>query len=118
MSQRACAQIRLAAVGVYHRTIIGLGHCVDGQVAAQQVFFEGDVGRELGDEAAITGAGLAFASRQRMFGMGVWMQKYREIPADGAIAQVEHLLRSSAGDHVIALCDFASEQCVAHCATD
>ncbi len=87
MAQHAGLEIRAAAVGIHQRAIRRLRDGIDGQVPPQQVLFQRDVRRELGDEAAVTRPGLALAPRQRMLGLRFRMQEHREIPAPPACSR-------------------------------
>ena len=62
--QHPCSQIHLAAIRIDQRPIRGLRDGIDRQIPPQQVFLERDVGRELGDEAAVARCGLALRARQ------------------------------------------------------
>src|SRR5579863_4111871 len=100
MAQQALLEITLPAVGVDQRTgpavLDFASHGVDGQVAPLQVLLERDLRRELRLKAAITGRGLAFEARQRIFLARLRVQEHREFPANGAIAKLLELLRGAA----------------------
>jgi hypothetical protein len=49
-------------IRVGHVAVSVFGHRIDGQVATDQVFFEGDVGAGMKDKAAIAMAAFAFGS--------------------------------------------------------
>ncbi len=90
-----------ANIGVMEKDNVNIvvhGHGVDGQVAALQVFFKGNVGCGVKGETAITLAALAFGAGQRIFLAGLRVQKYRKVLADRAKALLQQLLGCGA-DH-------------------
>src|SRR5699024_12695374 len=63
-------KIRTSAVWVHDRAIVGTGHGIDGEVAPEQVGFQGHVGTGVERETAIAVPRLAFGSRQGVFLVG------------------------------------------------
>ena len=83
-----------------------------------QVVLERDVGRKLQLEAAIARPGLALGAGERVLLAGLGVQEHREVPADLAVAEVQHLLRRCADHDPVALADRPAEQLVANRAAD
>jgi hypothetical protein len=67
VAQHARFEIALAMVGIGQVLLIVLGHGVDGQVATDQVFFEGDFGAGVKGEAAIAASAFAFGAGEGVF---------------------------------------------------
>jgi hypothetical protein len=87
-----------------------LGHGVDGQVSPREILLEGDIGCELSDESAISGAGLTLETRERMLLASVWMQEDREVTTDGCEALRLEFFGCRADYHPVAFGDGAAEQ--------
>ena len=98
--------------------MIVLGHGVDGQVAADQVFFQGDFGACKEGETAVTTPALALGAGQGVFLAGLRVQKYRKVCAHWAIAQLKHLFGAGADDDPVDLADFTTQQAITYCAAD
>ncbi len=64
VAQNAGFEVTLAVVGVGQVAVIVFSHCVDGQVATDQVFFQRDLGAGVKDKTAIAPAALAFSAGQ------------------------------------------------------
>ena len=118
VAQHALFEISPSPMRVDQPAIRGLGHGINSQVTSGEILFEGHIGRELGDESAITRSGLALETRERIFLAALRVQEHREVTADGRKAPGLELLRSGADHHPVAFGDGAAQQCVAHCATD
>ncbi len=118
VAQYARGKIPLTAVGVEQPTLIVLGHGVDGQVAADQVLFQGDVGAGMKGETAVAAPALAFGAGQGIFLPALRVEEYREVLADRPIAEREHLLGIGADHHPVDIGDRSPEQAVAHGAAD
>jgi len=106
------SDLRLSAVRVDDAPGAVARHGIDGQVAAPQVLFERDRGREIGDETTVTWPHLALEPGERVFLVGLGMQEHREIPAHGTITQVLELGGCGAHDHPVALLDRSAQQLV------
>ena len=91
---------------------------VDREVAAREVLLERHVGRGVELEAVIAARGLALGARERVLLVRLRMQEHREIPADGLVAELDHLLGRRADDDVVAVLHRQAEQLVAHRAAD
>ena len=91
--QYAVVEIVETVVGVDEFIPGCFRHGVDGEVAAQQVFLEADVRVGTGLETGVTVTGLALGARQCVFLFRPGVQEYREILADGLVAQRQHGLR-------------------------
>jgi hypothetical protein len=90
----------------------GFSHCIDCEVAAAQVIFEGHVGSELRGKAAISEAHLAFDAGERVLLVRLWVQEYREFPPDGHIAVTLEFLGPRANDDPVALVNRTPEQTI------
>ena len=118
MAQEARFKVALAAVGVGDMALVVLGHGIDGQVAADQVFFQSDVRTGVKGEAAITLAGFALGAGEGVFLAAVGMQKDREVRAHRAKATGLHGFGAGADHHPVDIADGPAEQAVAHGAAD
>ena len=86
MAQQARLEIRAPAIGIYDLAVVVFGHGVNGQVTADQILLQGDIGRGVKGETAIATPALAFGAGQGVFLAGLGMQKNREVGAHRAIA--------------------------------
>ena len=118
MAQHPRLQVGHAAVRVDQRAVRRLGDGVEGEVAAQQVFLQGDRRRGIDDEAAVAAPGLALGAGQCVLFAGVRVQEHGEVAADRAEAGRFHRLGSGADDHPVAVAGRQAEQAVAHRAAD
>jgi hypothetical protein len=118
VAQDARFQIGRAAEGIDQIAGVVARDRIDREIAAREVVFERDVGRGMKLEAVVTARGLAFGARERVFLFRCRMQKYREIPADRLIAQLDHFRGGGADHHVIAIGHRQTEQFVAHGTAD
>ena len=118
MAQNARLEVALSAIGVDDQTILVLGHGIDGEIAARQILLDGDRRIGVEGETAVAPGHLALGARQRVFLVGVRVQKDREILAHGLVALFGHLLRRGAGDDPVHILNRAAEQPVAHRAAD
>ena len=109
MAQHARGQILLAAVGVDQRAVRIFRHGVDGQVAADQVFFQRHARVGMKGKAAVAHAAFALGACQRVFGAGFGVQKHREVSADGAKALRLHLLWRGADHDIVDVFDGSAE---------
>lgn len=120
VAEGARGEIRLPAVrvddGADQRAVLrhALRHRVDGQVTADQVVFERDVGGVVDREALVAGRRLALGARQRVLGLRARVQEDREILAHGAEAARLHRLGRGADDDVVAVLHGQAQQCVAN----
>ena len=114
MAETFCSQVDLPTVGVDNLAGCVLGHGVDGEVAAQQVFFERDVGRGMDDEALVAAPRFALGAGKRVFLMGIGMQEDREVLADRLVALRDHLLGRGTDDDMIAVGLRQPQQAVTH----
>ncbi|MNC20051.1 hypothetical protein D3C75_679940 [compost metagenome] len=114
MAQKTLIEIVLAMVGVVHRTRLVLGHRIDGQVTADQVFFQGHIGAGVEGEAAVAAPALALGARQGIFLASFRVQEHREISADRTKALGVHFLDRGADHQPVDIADRAAEQAVAH----
>ena len=109
VAQEPCLQVALAAMGIDQAALLVFGHGVDGQVAADQVFFQGDVRAGVEGEAAVAAAALALGTRQGVFLAGFGVEKHRKIRAHRAKAQRQHLLGRGTDHDPVDLVDRSSE---------
>ncbi len=105
MAQNAVSQIRLAAIGINDMAVFILGEGVNGQIAALQILFKGDVRGGMTGEASITDAGFALGTRQRVLLAALRMQEDRKIAAYLLVARIKHLLRCGAYHHPVFIFD-------------
>ena len=75
MAQHARGEVALPAPWVDQAAIAVLGHGVDGQVAARQVFFQGDVGRGVEGKAVVAPAALALGAGEGVLFVGLRVQE-------------------------------------------
>ena len=115
MPQHAPRQVALATVGVDQRAVFGQGDGVDGEVAAQQVFFQRHARCGVDGKAAVARCGLAFGARQRHFFAGVRIQEDGEVLADGFVAEGQQCFGCGAHGHPVAVAGRQPQQLVAHC---
>ena len=66
----------------------------------------------------MTAAALAFGAGKRVFLLGRGMKKDGKVATDAAKSQCPHRLRRGADNHVVVVGDGATEQLVAHRASD
>ena len=123
MAQPALFDIALAAVGIDDVAVIVLRHGVDGEVAAREVLLQRHRWIGIDHETAISTAGLAFGSRQRVFLTAVGMQEHREVLANRLEPERLHLVLCGANDNVVDVTGLQfsvipAEQAVAHAAAD
>ena len=85
MSEDPAFQIRAPAVRIDDAPVDVFGHGVDGHVAAFEIGLQGHLGRSMEHEPLVTGPHLAFGARERVFLVGLGMEKDREVLADRAI---------------------------------
>ncbi|CSB37609.1 Uncharacterised protein [Vibrio cholerae] len=83
MARHFRGEIALTAIRINQLPRVILRHRIDGQIAAQQIFFEGDIGCVVASKAGVTYAGFAFGTGKGMFFFTVRMQKHRKIFPDG-----------------------------------
>jgi hypothetical protein len=121
MAQHAILQILLAAIGVHQVFEVAVacpvgrsGDGVDGEIAPRQVFFQRHIGSGVNHKAAIAHAVLALGARQRIFLMGLGVQKHRKVAPHGHEAARAHLLRRGADHHPVRVVDGQAQQCIAH----
>ena len=105
-------------IGIVYRTRLVLGHCIDGQVTTDQVFFQGHIGAGVESEAAVAPPALALGARQGVFLAGFRVQEHREISANRSKALGVHFLDRGADHQPVDIADRAAEQAVAHGAAD
>ncbi len=118
MAKNACSQIVLSAIGIDQRAGRVLGHRVDGEVAAAQILFQGDVRCGVHLESLVALSGFALGTRQGVFLVRLRVQEYREILADRLVAQRDHVVGRGADDDVVAVGQRQAQQPVTHCAAD
>ncbi|MNE05856.1 hypothetical protein D3C80_984300 [compost metagenome] len=114
VAQQAQGEVVLAAVGIDQATLGVLGDGVDGQVAADQVFLEGDLGAGVEGEAAVAASALALGARQGVLLAALRVEEYRKVGADRAVALGDELFGAGADHHPVGFRDGAAEQAVAH----
>ena len=114
VAEEARRKVALAAAGVDQRAVLGARDRVDGEVAAQQVFFQRDLGRGVADEAGVAAARLALGTRERVFLAGLRVQEDRKVTPDRAEAVREHFFGGAADHDPVAVLDRQPEQGVAH----
>ena len=110
VAKRPRLEVMPAAVRIDQAAIGRLRNGVDGQVAAGQILFEGDLGPELDRESAVAGRRLAFEPRQCVFLVRVGMQKYGKVASDFTVLEAQQLLARAADDDPIAFLDGKAEQ--------
>lgn len=86
VAQQARLEVCLAAVGIYYTALFVLGHGVDGQVTASQVFLQGHLGAGMEGEAAVAAPALPLGARQGVFLAALRMKEDREVGAHRAVA--------------------------------
>ena len=110
MTQHSGLEVAPAAEGIDQRTVCRLSNGIDGQIAACQIFLEGDFGTEVDGESAITGCHLALEPRQCMFFLSVGMQKHRKVAPDFAVIPAQQLLARPTDDDPVSFLDGQSQQ--------
>nr|VVN23364.1 hypothetical protein PS652_04447 [Pseudomonas fluorescens] len=118
MAQDAGFKILLAVIRIADVALVIFGHGIDGQVAADEVFFKGNLGAGVEGEAAIAASALALGARQGVFLAAFGVQEYREIRPDRAITQGLHLFRRGTDHDPVDITDRPAEQAVAYGAAD
>jgi len=118
VAQQLAFQIGPPAVRIDQHAIFAARHRVDGQIAADQVFFERDIGAGVKDETGIAWRRLAFGAGEGVFLMRLRMQEDREVAADGFEPSCRHVFRGGADDDPVAILYRQAEQFVAHRAAD
>ena len=93
-----------------------LGDGVDGEVTTLQILFERDLGRRMKHESLVARCGFAFGSRECVFFVRFWMQKYREVRTDRPVAGGNHFLGGRADDHMVAILHRKTQQLIADAA--
>ncbi|MNN34318.1 hypothetical protein D3C81_1481200 [compost metagenome] len=114
MAQQAQGEVVLAAVGIDQPAVGVLGDGVDGQVAADQVFLEGDLGAGVEGEAAVAASAFALGAGEGVFLAALRVEEHREVGADRAKALGEQFLGVGADHHPVGFRDGAAEQTVAY----
>ncbi len=107
-----------AAVRIDEHAVRRLRHRVDRQIAAREILLEGHLRAEFHAESAVARRDLALTPRERIFLLGVRVQKHRKVPPDLAISEPQQLLSRAAHDHPIALLYRQAEQGVPNRAAD
>ncbi len=74
MAQHFRGVIALTAIGINQLPGVILRHRIDGQIATQQIFFEGDIGCVVASKAGVTYACFALGTGKGMFFFTVRMQ--------------------------------------------
>ncbi len=92
-------EIALAVIGIGQFCRVVLGHGIDGQVASDQVFFQGHFGAGVEDEATVAAAAFALGAGQGIFLTGLRVEKYRKSAADRAKSLGQHVLGRGADHH-------------------
>ena len=118
VAQQLCFEVAAPAVRVDQRAVLGLRHRIDRQVAARQVLLERHVGRGVESEAAVAGRRLALGAREGVLLLRLRVQEDGEVAADGRVAGGRHLIGCGPDDDPVAIDPAASEQRIAHRATD
>jgi len=77
-------QVALSAVWIDQLALVIFGDGIDGEIAALQVFFEGDVGAGMEGKPAIATTAFALGARQGVFLAGLRVQENREVRTDRA----------------------------------
>ena len=95
-----------------------LGDGIDREIAAQQVLFQGHIGRKSRLETVIARRGFTLCSRERIFFVRLWMQEDRKILAHLPKAQDFHIGERSTDDDPVSLSDGQSQQSVPYSATN
>ena len=92
MAQDAVLQILFTAVSIDDMALFILREGVNGQIAALQIVFEGNVRIGMADKTGIADAGFAFGTRQSILLAALRMQEHRKIAAYLLVTRVEHCL--------------------------
>ncbi len=114
MAQDALVQIALAAVGIDQRALIIPGHGVDGEIAPGQILFQADVGCGQHDKTTVAAPGLALATRQGVFLVGLRVQKDGKILSHRAKALSLHGFWCNANHDEITITRGQAEQFIAY----
>jgi hypothetical protein len=85
---------------------------------ADQVLLQRDVGAGVEGEATIATAALALGAGQGVLLARLRVQEYREIGANRAVAEFQHLFCTGADHDPVHFTDWAAEQAIADCAAD
>ena len=114
MAEHSIAQILRAAEGIDQCAGRGLGHGVDGQIAALQVLLKGHVRRGMQDKTVIARSGLALGARQRIFLVALRMEEHRKIPTHLFEAAPAHVFGCGAHHHPVTIRHRQAEALVAY----
>ena len=112
MAQGFVLKIGMAVERVHQLTVFGLCHGVDGEVAAFEVFFEGNVRRAVHGKTVVAAALFALSAGQGIFLAGFRVQEHREVGTHLLEAPRLHLLRCGANHHPVPVFDLQAQQLV------
>lgn len=112
MPEQACFQIPSAAIGIDNLSRGRFRHGVDREVAALEVLLQCDVWSKLGGEPLVAQANFALESRESVFLVRAWMQKYREFAPYWHESVTLQLIGAGADNDPIALVYRTSEQTI------
>src|SRR5450830_2013803 len=91
---------------------------MDGQVPADQVLFQGDIGAGVEREPAITASAFAFGSGQGVFLATGWMKKNWKVRPDRAKPLGEHVFGAGTHYHPVDIGNRLTQQAIADRAAD
>ena len=111
-------QILLAAVGVNDAAIRRLRHRIDGQVATNQVVFQGHVRAGVESKATVAFSALALSPGKGVLLAGLRLDKYREVLSDRLITLREHGFGCAADHHPVTVGNRAVQELIANGAAD
>ena len=122
MAQYFGLQISLAVVRVKNvtsaRPVCGSSYGIDSEVTPCQVFFQRDIGRGVHHKATVAHTALALGAGQRVFLVGLGVQKDGEVFAHGRKAARGHGFGCRANDHPVGVMKRTLQQAVAHGTAD
>ena len=115
---RAAKWIDKLVDGVDYVTMNLERHRIDGEIASLQISFECDVRRRVKCKPRITTTALALGSRERIFLVGLRVQKHRKVFAHGQKFCRQHVIDRRAHHHVITVMRRQPQELVPYAAAD
>jgi hypothetical protein len=118
MPQASFGKIIAPVKRINQRTTRVPSYGIDGEVPADEIFFQCHLTTGMDHEASVTRSALALGPCQGIFVFRLRMQENGEIPTDLLVAQREHFFRRAADNDPIPFSDGEAEQFVSHGPTD
>ena len=86
VAQQPRIEIRHTIVWINQLAVGIQGNRIDGEIATCEILFKRDIWRGVKHKTLIARRGFSLGAGQCIFSVGVWMEKYWKVRADGLIA--------------------------------